>query len=442
MKGIINKMLFLYKKVRGRQISFECFFEQTARRCRIPALLPFFFKYLVLMPFVLFSQETTDAPIVSNGMAYQQNNHIHILWTDTLGATGPVTIFSSDVPIDIACLTSQQASPGITSAQVPYGVQHYVDDVGNQPVRYYYIAASNASGVPYLGDRIAHRNYLEVFREPYHQTTQESPPPLPSMPSSLQASVNGGGVVITFTARGGTSVLYRSIEPLRHMTDIVNAVIVQSDVGSPFTDYPLPGVPYYYAVISQEALSQGTADIKQGINATVEPILVLLSNSDGGVTVQNMRPMPLPLISLSSDILDGVGPVESQLLKPPVLLSNEASHSIADIKRMERPQPVRKPHAFKEDMKAPENGEEYAFHSIIQGVFVQKVWSEARDQIQAFLSLPRSDQIEVRSRFYLGQVYYFLNQPKESLFEFLAIRAVYPQESYEWIDACMALLVE
>jgi hypothetical protein len=258
----------------------------------------------------------------------------------------------------------------------------------------------------------------------------------------LNTSVSGNGVVITFTApaQSGSLALYRSIEPVRQRSDIGNAVIVQSDVRSPFTDYPLSGVPYYYAVISQESLSQGTAEIKPGDNATTKPVLVPLSDPDfGGGT---MRPMPLPLLSLSSIILSGMGQLESQPAKLPVALSGEASRSLADVKRMEKSQPARKPQTFKEDIESPENGEEYVFRSIIQGVFARKMWGEARDQILAFLSLPRSAPAEARSWFYLGQIYYFLNQPRESLIAFLSIKSVYPQESYEWIEACLSLLVD
>lgn len=400
------------------------------------------------MPFALFSQEESVAPIVSNITANHQNNRIHILWTDAPTATGPVTVFGSDAPIDIARLKLQQASPGVQSATVPYGVQNYIDEIANQPVRYYYIVASDASGVPYFLDRFNQRNYLEVYIQgPRHQTVQEvapplTPSPLISGPFSLNASVNGSGVVITFMAQGGTPVLYRSIEPLHQMSNIVNAVIVQSDVRSPFTDYPLPGVPYYYAVIFHESLSQGTAEIKPGDNATTEPVLVPFSDPDSGGIVHNLRPMPLPLMSLSHITSGDIGRLESQPAKPPVALSAEAARSIADIKKMEKPQPARKPHAFKEDMESPVSGEEYTFRSIIQGVFALKMWGEARDQLLAFLSLPRSERTDARSRYYLGQVYYFLNRPRESLFEFLSIRAVYPQESYEWIEACLALLVD
>ncbi|MDR1072252.1 MAG: hypothetical protein LBL45_01060 [Treponema sp.] len=249
----------------------------------------------------------------------------------------------------------------------------------------------------------------------------------------MNARVSGGGIVITFTAQGKNLTLYRSVEPLRQKSDIVYGIIVQAHVQSPFTDYPLPGVPYYYAVVSHEALSQGAAKIIPGENALVEPVTMPFSQAGFG-DVQNLRPVPLPLMARTAPTSDDMG------IPAPTPLSAEASRSLADIKKMEKNQTARKPYTFQDDMNPPANGEEYAFRTIIQGAFARQSWDEAKEQLRVFLSLPRSAGIESRSRFYLGQAYYFLNQPKESLFEFLSIGMAYPQEAYEWIEACLVLL--
>ncbi|MDR2447275.1 MAG: hypothetical protein LBD58_08325 [Treponema sp.] len=406
----------------------------------------FFLTWLLLTPLVLSSQEAVAAPSVSNIAAHLQNNLIRITWTDSPDATGPVTVYMSDSPIDITRLASQAAGGlDITSAEAPYGMQYYIDEISDQQARCYYIVASDASGAMYFLDRMYYTNYLEVrIYDLRRQDGGENPPPLPQTSSPpaegrlfLNAVASGGGVVITFTARGDNLMLYRSVEPLRQKSDFVYAIIVQMNVQSPFTDYPLPGVPYYYAVVSQEALSQGVAEIIAGENALEEPVTAPLSGAGSGGNVQSLRPAPLPLIAPHTGLsLGGMG------ILTPTPLSVEASRSLADVKKMKKPQIARKPVTFTEDLNPPANGEEYAFRSIIQGAFARQSWDEAKEQLRVFLSLPRSAGIEARSRFYLGQAYYFLNQPRESLFEFLSIKTVYPREAYGWIEACLVLLVD
>lgn len=443
-------MLFFCKKANGRLHSLGLIAYMSRMALRT-ALKTFFVPWFLLTPPGISSQETAPVPSVSNIEADIQNNFIRITWTDSPDATGPVTVYMSDSPIDITRLASQgEEIPGVSSAEALYGTQHYIDEIYDQRIRCYYIVASDESGAKRFLDRMYYANYLEVhIHDQRRQDGGEKPPPLPQASSPpvdgrffLNARVSGGGVVISFTARDENLLLYRSVEPLRQKSDIVRALIVQTHVQSPFTDYPLPGSPYYYAVVSQEALSHGVVEIIPGENALAEPVTVPLSGAAPlsgagfGGTVQNLRPAPLPLMARAALNLGGVETSE------PAPLSDEVSRALSDIKKMEKPQTARNPFTFKEDLNPPANGEEYTFRSIIQGAFARQSWDEAKEQLRAFLSLPRSAEIESRSRFYLGQTYYFLNQPKESLFEFLSSRAAYPREAYEWIEACLVLLVD
>ena len=72
-------------------------------------------------------------------------------------------------------------------------------------------------------------------------------------------------------------------------------------------------------------------------------------------------------------------------------------------------------------------GEEYTLKSIINKEFAEERWLECEKLLKNFLSVHRSDEIETRARFYLGQVLYFQGKsgflyavyphPGRSLFE-------------------------
>jgi hypothetical protein len=377
-------------------------------------------------------EESVFAPFVSRLTAEVRNNMVRLNWIDSPDVTGPVTVYIADQPID------PEQAPILSSVRpvaVPYGVQFYVDETNNG-TRYYFVVASDESGTQYHF-AIPFNNTVSIVVADAAQQLAQTPPPEDNV-SSLEALVQAGGatgdahVVISFkTGENDKSmVLYRSIHPLRQRSDLLNAVIVQSGVTSPFVDYPPPGIAYYYAVIPHDALAGGTISLVPNHNATVNAVNVAMAGS----VVPDMRPMPLPLIAASSLIPSWVNETA------PAALSEGAVQALADVKKMSTEALAKKIRAFKEDMEPPVSGEEYALRSVVQGAFAKKDWAAAREGFLRFLALPRSAAAEAHAHFYLGQVYYFTNLPKAGLFEFLLVKDHYPAEAQDWIDAILVAL--
>ena len=59
---------------------------------------------------------------------------------------------------------------------------------------------------------------------------------------------------------GKNLVVYRSTRPFTGTDSLVSAILVATipDDGTPFVDYPVPGVPCYYAVIDEPSLRSGS----------------------------------------------------------------------------------------------------------------------------------------------------------------------------------------
>lgn len=85
-------------------------------------------------------------------------------------------------------------------------------------------------------------------------------------------------------------------------------------------------------------------------------------------------------------------------------------------------------------------GEEQALASIVRGPFAARDWESAKDELAAFLSAPRKSETTARAKFYLGQCSYFLRQPEDGLFEFVAFQAMYPGEASGWIQASLDMM--
>jgi hypothetical protein len=255
--------------------------------------------------------------------------------------------------------------------------------------------------------------------------------------SALRVQTEDGRVIISFSYdKTGNLILYRGIHPITRIEDLLSAVLIKREPGSPFIDNPVPGIPYYYAVVPEEELIHGRAAILPGINATIEPAQVPLESR--GVSA-NVRAVPLPLISLAT----AVRTIDFEDTPRYTELSREAINALENIPVYQKnPPPLKNIHIFIRDLETAGLGEDYLLGSIIQGSFISKEWKIAQDELLRFLSLPRSRNAEARARIYLGQCLYFLHTPREALFEFLQARTFYPDEAAEWIQATLNMMIE
>ncbi|MCL2373749.1 MAG: hypothetical protein FWC65_00715 [Treponema sp.] len=376
------------------------------------------------------------SPLVSRIQGELRNNLVRLSWMDSADARGTVYIFRSTRPFERSASLA-----GMPRIEVPHGTQFYVDEVERGEIDravYYFVVASNETGQTFEVP-ISHVNMIRVeipAAAPIPFTPMMPPlpimedpvPPVPAGISSLQATADGDRVLITFThvPAGPGAVLYRSASPIRQTSDLLGAAIVQMGVTSPFIDRPVPGIPYYYAVILEEDLIRGTVYIILGQNATTAAAEIADPQA-------LMRPMPLPQLSAQG---------APSGFFPPQALSPEAARALEALPAQPAPAPAAMiPRVFARDLAAPHaGGEDLALFSIVNGSFAARNWDAARNELVDFLSLPRTPDAQARARFYLGQSYYFMGRPREALFEFLAIQELYPAEAMAWIQASLHLL--
>jgi hypothetical protein len=383
--------------------------------------------------------EAVFAPFVSRLQGEVKNNLVRLSWMDSSDVRGPVYIYRSSTPFE-----ESGGHFGSLPAEIPYGTGAYIDEVEGFGTFYYFAAASDERGKRYdIPLSSINSVVVEVRSGGAPQAgaggnTASGGTVVPEAAggiSALEAAAQGDGVALTFWAGDVKSaVLYRSVQPLRQTSDLLGALIVQSGIRSPFTDYPVRGVPYYYAVVSEDDLIRGTVEIFPGRNATQMPVEAgsgaALASAD-----REIRPLPLPQVSL-----EGALPNMNAYAETPkrLDLSPQAAKVLDTPARSSLPLVQKKPRAFARDLEViPAGGEEYALSALVRGPFLAKRWDTARDELVKFLALPRSPAVEGRARFYLGQCHYFLGQSREGLFEFLAIQDRYPDEAAEWIQAAL-----
>ena len=379
------------------------------------------------------------APYVTQLQGEIRNKLVRLSWVDSIDVQGPVYLYRSVNPFS----TDIYLPGGI---EIPYGIQSFVDEIESGITYYYFAAASDESGrhynnpIPYSNTIAIHIAEDDSSSPPYVSETLpiEYPPFLPQGISSLEAMIQDDRVIISFSQGGtGSTALYRSVRPIRQMSDLLGAIIVGTRVSSPFVDFPIPGIPYYYAAISEEDLTRGTISITPGKNATLSAVEV----SPAGLAASNngLRAMPLPQISVQAA---APGFEVYSNIPPAMELSPQAAKALGSIPSPQMPSPVqKKARVFARDMEEiPIGSDDHILSTIVKGPFALKNWETARDELRSFLALPRNPEASARARFYLGQCWYFLMLPREGLFEFLSIQDKYPYESMEWIQASLDMM--
>lgn len=394
----------------------------------------FFLVLILAFSAGLSAQQEEGLPYVSQIKAEPRNNLIRLTWTDSPDARGSVYIFKSTRPFS----ESEAIPPNLRPVTVNYGIQYYIDETDDIDNLYYFIAASDASGRRY--DIIIQGVNSANVNQSAEAALQPSDVRVPASTqgiSNLRASQDGDKVIITFDIAGPrkNAVLYRSRQPVRQPQDLLNAVIVQPEIISPFADFPVPGISWYYALIFEDDISGGNMGIRPGINTTTAAVMIPKDEP----ARSGMRPIPLPAMTLRNTMPEGYFLPDITDIIP---LGEESANELKSVKVPSKaPLTLKKPRIFTVDLQSPSSGEESALSQIVIDFFEMRDWEGACISFKHFLSLPRSKDIEARARFYLGQALYYTGNYKEALFEFLSIRPLHPIEANIWIEAILTAMV-
>ncbi|GHT91285.1 hypothetical protein FACS1894140_1590 [Spirochaetia bacterium] len=415
----------------------------------------------LLFPAGIFSQTRDTAasnieestPHVTDLHAESRNNLVRLTWKDSPLAQGPVYIYRSYSPFNPANPLAGQPRP----VEIPYGVESYIDETESSGVVHYFVAASNMEGqvggssisvTGVFNTVLPFKNTVSVIAQfeapvisaPAERSSTRDEPGI----TRLEAVINGEGVTVSYQVSDHSrdTVLYRSVQPIQKPEDLLRAVIVQSGLTSPFVDFPVPGIPCYYAVIFEDELPRGSVTIIPGTNATTKAVELSTHSGRVGLPGANveLRSIPLPLMALNYAVpgIDSFPEVSA-----PIPLSSRAASAILDF-RVKEPESAapKNPRAFHQDLQEDDNSlwEEYSLKTIVEGPFLARNWPAVITELNRFLSLPRSDLTTARARFYLGQGFYFSAQYQEALFEFLIVKTKFPKEANEWIEATLAAL--
>jgi len=421
-----------------------------------------------------------------------KENLVILTWTDSPGFNGKYLVFRSLSPIGAESFT---AASKIGEAGT--GIQSFSDQPPNTQPYFYAVLAQGKDTKPYqvfLAGKNTTAQGIAAPAAPAKESPQSSIPatapkanpaespaastqptpaesaatqepaqqpaaqpagsaeakPNPSLPfvSSLSAKPRGDAIVIAYKASPKSRlVLYRGTAQIRRAADLLDATLIAAftDKDGSFTDFPVPGVEYYYAILGEEDLKSGKIGISLGNNSLDKPVQVQASSLSTGLaeTAPMSRTPPLPYFLMEDGAAGGGvalptddGPPPSR----PIGTDTEKAISalLASTPKILAPQPTVR--ILPEEKAAPSGGEDYALSLLVSDRIAAKDWQGATDQLRKYLSLNRSPKAGARAHFYLGESLALLGSGRDAFFELLLAREFYPVETEAWIEYVLSTL--
>ncbi len=390
----------------------------------------------IFTAFPAFSQvDSIFTPFVSRIKVEQGTSSIKISWNDTDDVKGNCIVYRYTSAID-----ADNFKNAVKIARVPQGIEFYEDFPPYTQTNYFYAVLMEEEGSNLHQVFIPFRNLSNsaVF------ITEKSKDNTPALVTSIKAWAGKDSVQLSYKCSKPSAELfiYRNTEPIEDRNGLLEANLIAtlSGASTSYTDYPVPGISYYYAVIDSNLIKTGNYSFKAGENITIIPVELEIKTTEriGLPQKASSRPKPLPYLSitrgyqsgrqLSPSIIDSI-PAKQELSKKTADEVKAMISSFTPVK-LTVPEPV----ILKQD-RSPEPGSELAMLSdILETDFTSGNYEAAKIKLLDFQKIRRSRQIEASVYFYLGQADYFLGNYRASFTDFLFAEEFYYLDSRPWIN--------
>ena len=370
-------------------------------------------------------------PVPSGIQALSDGATVALSWQPMPSQEGMNVILRHTEPIT----ESNYAQAQIVAEAAPTEAQAF--DTPEEPGSYYYAVATRDGETGAIAPFFVAAENATVFAAVVAAKEEA----VEERVTFLDVTPRNQSVAITWETdpRGSAAIIYRSTQAFEDITALARATIVAAgdEAASPYIDYPVPSVPYYYAVLPESVVKSGAVSFRYGENTNELPVEVLgeFAGAPSGAKA-SVRDIPLPRINIP-----GSGGLQG------AAFSDEAEKAVADMTssiarqassraRQSRDVPFR----FAEDTAGISGGEEAALKSILDAHLESENWQDLAADLSQFLSLRRTEEVTARARFYLGEASFFLGNYSDALESFLLARKAYPAKAAEWIQKTLKRL--
>jgi len=408
--------------------------------------VPFFILIFFFVLCTVVFAEDIFAPFVSSLTASTEQNTVILTWKKA-----PASLYGYSIYRSSTAFSTSTFSNAVRVGTASDKETSFSDTPPDTRGYYYAVLGRDEDGSLYT----LFIPYRNILMQPVSVSTTLTPDQIVTQITNLRAYAEENSIELSFSSSRPNRqvILYRSTSPINESADLVPATAVTT-LGSnenSFVDFPLPGVPYYYAAFDAEATKSGQYTFIPGGNTLQESVEINLSGPSSLISrgKDSQRITPLPFLLLNSGIMSGSQierdfnysrvtrqldddtlsvwrSIESRLLSgghhtvtlSPVILGIDTARDLS--------------------------GEDYQLSLIISSLASTSPdtvnWGMIEKQLASFMSVRHSDKVTDRGHFYLGQVYYYQGKYSQSFFEFLMARDSYFIEAQPWIDRLFELL--
>lgn len=383
--------------------------------------------------------EELQNPFVSKLKSVAEENLIRLSWVDS-----PDTVHKYLIYRHVEEINNDNFESAQFVGESDTGNGYFIDYPSTIDKFYYAVLSLDSSGKTY-NLFIPYKNITTI---PVGVDSIASPEELAVTISDIKTVLSGNTIEISFQISGTNRnlVIYRSADPIRIYEDLIKAALITTIPSSQYhyIDHPVPGVPYYYAIMDSDLAKSGRYVFNSGENITEHSILVKSGVSASLLeSRETIRNQPLPYLELNSRIDTGeiLSPGVSEL---PVKynLTFESTSVINSILNNFYPEEKTMliPVILADDIDISESSEEYQLKRILESDFKDQNWPIAYELISNLLSVHHSEQIELKAHFYRGQILFFQNKYRDSFMEFILAGKDFTKETEPWLDELLTIL--
>ena len=397
----------------------------------------FWFAFILISVLRLSGQqaESSDvfAPFVSRLAAEVQDTGVLLTWRDSADVSGWNLIYRHSEDIKISNIDNASLV-----ARIAPGQQSYIDRPPDTLSYYYAVLVESDDGTRY-SLLIPFRNKtIAGVQVPF----ESDPEKRASRITELTSSSTGDSISVSFkSSRTDREVLLiRSSSEISDFRDLIEGVSwILSPGVTTYDDKPPAGIGYYYAVLDAEMAKLGRVSLIPGANATPYPVQLPLGNVQPEPdNPGSLRTLPLPFLIISKDVESGeiLGP---RLYLPETVKINQETQAAVDKLISGLPTvaaDAKHPEVLPVDKGSMSDGQAVALKSIVEDNLLIGEYEKAQEDLQKYLKIRRTDDLESRARFYLGQAFYFQDRYRKALMEFLLARDNHYLKVRGWLDAC------
>ncbi len=397
----------------------------------------FYLSALLLFASTLIYSQNGDifSPFPSSLRISPRANGIQLTWRDS-----PDVFESYEIYRYTEEITEENFHLAEKAGQVPPGTSTFTDYPGDEQTYFYAVLLNNPDGglyelfIPFRNKSVVGAAATQIKNE--EEIAAEI--------TRIGSSVSGDSIQVSYKSNRGdrTLLIYRHTDPIASVDNLLEAsriAVVQSDTGS-YTDYPIPGIQYYYGVFDSKLLQTGTFSFNPGENITTSPVKISATSERPGLAAPaiSLRSPPLPNLIIQKGIESGkpltaslalIAPSRKEV-NPETEIAIQGLLSLLPEQKLIEPQPAVLPQHIHGGLE----GAAYTLGLILKEQFLKEDYKAASESLANFLSIRRTPQIETAARFYYGQALYMNGEYNDAFYEFLVAEEEYYPESQVWIN--------